>query len=70
MNEPISSWVVYDHPKDYPDQYVARMWDGEAPTTNVILGPTLESVREPLRRDYVCVGRFAQDDPCIVEVWL
>ena len=23
----ISMWVVYDHPKDYPDSYVARLWE-------------------------------------------
>ena len=33
----LSMWVVYDHPSDFPDRYVARLWEGEKPTSNVMV---------------------------------
>lgn len=26
MNDPLSMWVIYDHPTDYPDSFIARRW--------------------------------------------
>lgn len=72
---PLSMWVVYDHPKDYPDWFVARKWnvgaEGEAPTDEVMRHNELDGLRETLDfMGYTCLQREEGDDPCIVETWL
>lgn len=69
-------WVVYESPRDYPGQYIAREWlirRGELEpvwTRNIRLAPTLDAVREMLPSGLVCTQRRDGDDPTIVEVWL
>jgi hypothetical protein len=67
-------WVVYDHPLDYPQKYVARLWNinGDHPAaTNVIaLADTLVEIRQMLPEGLSRLERFDGDDECIVEVWL
>ena len=67
-------WVVYDHPKDYPDSYVARLWeahaDGPKMTESLVIG-TLESIRETLTEMHLIpMPRSPADDLKIVEIWL
>lgn len=68
-------WTVYDHPKDYPTQLVARLWKltGE-PTPIVLTADTLDALREAIQdaTDFVLtpLPRQPHDDPCIVETWL
>jgi hypothetical protein len=69
-------WTIYDHPKDYPDHFIARKWligskrnEPEA-TDEVIAKLTLDEVRYSLPPSLYCIGRQAGDDPCIVETWL
>jgi hypothetical protein len=67
-------WVVYDHPSDYPQQYVARQHiigvAGQRPTGRMMAG-TLDSIRAALANlDLVCLARSEADDPVIVETWL
>jgi len=67
-------WVVYDHPSDYPDEYVARQHvvgvAGQQPTDRMMTG-TLESIRVALTNlGLVCITRSEEDDPVIVETWL
>lgn len=61
MSEPFSVWAVYDHPKDYPEDYVARRWEvevikptrpggqlvtyKETPTDETIVGKNLDLLR-------------------------
>jgi len=71
-------WVVYDHPLDFPDSFVARKHivvlgtDAMLIVTEEIeLAPTLREIRkllEPL--GLVCLPRYENDDPKIIEVWL
>lgn len=68
-------WVVYDHPTDYPDHFVARAHrvgvDGQRPTSKLIAAPTLESIRTSMvNLGLTCVQRNEEDDPVIVECWL
>lgn len=67
--------TVYDHPKDYPEHYVARQfWSGR----NIILrdgiisiSTSLEEVRRVLANcGLVKLDRNKEDDPAIVETWL
>lgn len=68
-------WVIYDHPKDFPDKFVAREWNigpGRAtPLDNVITSNDLEELREQMVQK--CLTKIIKsniDDPCIVETWM
>jgi hypothetical protein len=67
----LSMWVVYDHPKDFPDYFVARQWRGEQPTENVIMASGLELIHHQLiDMGLVKLERMQGDDPKILETWL
>jgi hypothetical protein len=68
-------WVVYDHPADYPEHYVARQHivgiSGREVTGRVMVSLALDSIRAALSNlGLVCVTRSDEDDPVIVETWL
>ena len=75
----LSMWTVYDHPRDWPQWFVARRWEiraGEvAPvrTDDMVFGRTLEIVR--MHIDRITPGLFRLprqpgDDPVVVETWV
>jgi hypothetical protein len=67
----LAIWVVYDHPKDYPNNYVAREWRGEAATGNYMVCPDLELLRgELINMGLVKLMPMDGDDPVILETWL
>ena len=61
---------VYDHPTDYPDKFIARLWDCNVPTHIMATADTLEELREKIPNTMVRMDRHPQDDPCVVEVWI
>lgn len=63
-------YVIYDHPRDYPDEVVCRWWRPEGAGPIVARGETVEEVREQLPEGLVNIGRFRDDDPAIAEVWI
>ena len=70
-------YTVYDHPTDYPDDYVVRTWyteDKTEPTPNTelfIKDKSIEVVREKLSSmGLVCIDREKYDDEKILETWL
>lgn len=74
-------WVIYDHPSDYPDAWVARQWVFEVgagaadssykPSSILLTAQKLDTLRaKMLERGYVCLQRDPNDDPKIVEAWL
>jgi hypothetical protein len=68
-------WTVYKHPKDYPSDYVARLWEvnasGPVATASVVIAPSLEFLREQMMEmGLVMMTRSPKDDPVIVETWL
>lgn len=71
---PLTMWVVYDHPRDYPDAFVARRWE-IAPgvmiaTQDAHTAATLEAVRERIPPGLYRINRDQNDEPQIVEVWV
>lgn len=70
----LSMWVVYDHPRDMPDHFVARRHEvhprGPVPTGDVIKGNTLGEVRARLPPGLYRMPRDPNDEPQIVEVWM
>ncbi len=61
---------IYDHPTDYPEAFVARVWDATRPTHIIATAATVEALREKIPSQMVRLDRQANDDPCIVEVWI
>jgi hypothetical protein len=67
-------WVVYDHPKDYPDTFASRAFyatpEVEA-TAHLLFNEDVEALRADFRMaGYVRLSRAPTDDPKIVETWL
>lgn len=71
-------WTLYDHPKDYPDCFVARAYGmmtglplADEPA---ITAATVEELRAKVqaRSPHVldCLGRHPDDDDNIIESWL
>jgi len=67
--------VLYDHPKDFPESYVARAhivgrgrhW----PSPNIfIVRDTLEEVRAAIPARMHRMNRLSIDDPRIIELYL
>jgi hypothetical protein len=67
----LSIWTIYDHPADYPESFVARRWEGDQPTTDIIVAPSLSVIRCAMeRRNLHWLARHKSDDPVILESWL
>lgn len=77
MSRGLELWTIYEHPSDFPHDFVLRrsvvlnlpprvVHDAE-PTA---LTDTLEEARSYLPRGLFCLGREPADDPVIVEVWI
>jgi hypothetical protein len=68
-------YVIYERPRDYPDHFVCRLWiNSLAIDPPCAICSTLEEVRRKLRHQVpaglINLGRFPEDDPTIVEVWV
>lgn len=66
----LNLWTIYASPTDYPGKFVARRFEMDRPTSEVILADTLDEVRSLLPRGLTCIGRSSYDEPQIVETWL
>lgn len=63
--------TIYDHPADYPDKYVARVWDLDRPTNLAAIADTYEELLEAIpTQQMVKMTCNPKDDPVIVETWL
>lgn len=69
-------WVVYDHPSDWPDYFVARKHvvlpgGTYGPTEEMILEKDIDRLRAALEaRGLVHLDRMEGDDLVIMETWL
>lgn len=67
-------YVIYEHPKDYPDRFVVRRARIRGPKVKLdavpMLADDLEDARSCVPPDLIRLKRYMLDDPCIVEVWL
>lgn len=75
-SQTLSMWVIYEKPRDFPCDFVARRWDMRRSdkdfhaTQECHVKPTLEAVRAMLPQDLYRIERSAGDEPHIVEVWM
>lgn len=63
-------FTIYHNPKDFPEKYAVRLFDGKAPTRLLSVKDTLEEARKTIPPLFKQVGRSPTDDPIIVETWL
>lgn len=75
MASELVQWTIYDHPADFPNNYVARQWligpRGVTPGTYAI-HPHIEALRAYIQTQLpgaYCLTRSPNDDPVIVETW-
>lgn len=69
--EGLPVWVIYDHPSDYPDCYVARLWINDQPTANTIASTDLEKLRDAMEEMGLSkLLPLEGDQPHIIETWL
>ena len=71
----LSIWVVYDHPADWPQYFVARRHLATGPdfgpTEDMILDVDLERIRTALvMKGLTRLPRYPEDDDVILETWL
>lgn len=71
----LTQYAIYENPADYPGWFVVRRWEvhdgvpAPVPCPNPKLAPSLEAARAAVPSGYFNIGRMAEDDPVIVEVW-
>ena len=61
---------IYDHPTDYPNEFVARVWDASYPTHVIATANTLDEIRAKIPPNMTRLPSMKYDDPVIVEVWI
>lgn len=74
-NRALLLFVVTDHPKDFPDKFVVRMFNvmsGECAATSYYeTYDTIQQVREKMSmHGLIRLPRHPEDDPVIVETWI
>lgn len=66
--------TIYEKPTDFPDVFVARIWDGVGakPTNTIITRHSLQEIREDIKAAGFTVRfpRAEDDEPHIVETWM
>jgi hypothetical protein len=74
LRERLPMWTVYDHPTDYPDVYVARLWlslPEPVALPMTLACPELDPLREELANlGLTSLHRQPGDDPAILETWI
>lgn len=72
---PPVQYVIYDHPRDFPDGFVVRKWfiypEPRGPEPGpMVEEPTYEAVKDHVPATAICIGRHPTDDDRIVETWM
>jgi hypothetical protein len=71
----LSIWTIYDHPRDYPNGFIARRHtvavSGTGPTDDTVKADDLTTLRRHLlQAGLTRINRSPEDEPQIVESWL
>lgn len=75
MTHRLPVWVVYENPSDYPGKFVVRVQYAErngsvTADSEARIADTLDEARCFIPGGLVCLPRYADDDPVIVEAWV
>ncbi len=70
MNQ-VEFWVIFDHPKDFPNDFVARKFLNNEPTEECLKCSDLEALRNHFRERYcTLIPRDPADNTVIIESWM
>jgi hypothetical protein len=66
------TYTIYDHPSDYPELFVVRIFRNEEPDpAPFIKSPELQVIRDHLTRmGLMPIPRDETDAPSIIETWI
>lgn len=64
------SFVIYIKPNDYPDHFVARLFNMEKATNVFYIAETYEELLNFIPYGFTRIQRFEEDDPVIKEIWI
>lgn len=70
---PLVMYTIYDHPKDYPNHFVVRIWvseNGKVTTPACWCRVSLLEARNSIPDGKHQLPRDQADDPVIVETWI
>jgi len=62
--------VVYEKPLDFPQHFVARLFDTDKPTNCYTLADTIEDIRKTIPPYYTKIMPNEHDDPNIKEIYV
>lgn len=63
--------AIFKYPADYPEKYVARLWDiCKKPTQYIVLEDNIDNLRQAIPPGMLKLMPTEQDDPVLVETWL
>lgn len=62
--------TVYKFPLDFPNKYVARLFDRDLITNVIMVKDTLEEIREGIPRNMMRMMPSPEDDKCIFEIYI
>jgi hypothetical protein len=66
----LNIWTVFDHPRDYPNGFIARRFELDQPTQDAFTGQ-LDAIRDALMRcGLYRLKRNDADHPSVLETWL
>lgn len=73
--ELLPMWVIYDHPSDCPDAFIARKWmiavGVVQATTETMTEQDIETLRKYFEAGgWTNIARHPTDSPVIVESWI
>lgn len=77
MTQDWHHYAIYDHPKDYPEDFVVRRWRIVEGSLNPVPDETpfaratsLREARAAIPPGLVHLHRHPEDDPVLVETWV
>ena len=65
--------AIYNRPLDFPEQYVARIFDGDKPTNVILLDSSLSHIRQEIKFNFpkmVRLPKSKKDIETLVETWI
>lgn len=62
--------TIYFNTSDYPNKYVARLFDLHNPQPYAVIGTDLESIRKCIPNGFTLIPRHPKDEKTIVEAWI
>ena len=62
--------VVYKKPTDFPEKYVARLFDIDKATAYIVIADSMEEIKEKIPPNFINIGRNIEDDVVIECVYV